>query len=691
MLEPAKPVPGTPETTVPDTPASLAPSPPQMNEPAALDIADADGATRDAIEAPAPVDGLESSRLSTKWVIKSSEPSQNGAVVVNPDAISVTDSFPPKPLNFIMIFGPSKSGKSFFMNALARRDGIFDVSPAAIPCTSGVDLSKTVVSLQGFTGTTTHVDSECTPCIGFVDVEGLGDRNPAHHVKLAIPPMLVSKVIIFNVKEVQRTTALDTLAVLRTAAKAVAPAESQEAYGHLIILVRDTYDNADEIYCMLFGVEEPDEEATHEDIEELEMRNLTRKKLKNIFKDIKVWCLPQPHADINENRSFALSDLKPEFHAKLDGLRKYMSGILTNPHKFGGRNIAGGVTLQPLVMSLCAAVSESKEVKPLSMMEGIEVQVAEELSNIGNENFGEALADFYPADVWSVEAMEDLLRRAQDDVLAEFVDATKDLQERGLEVAKKSLEQRIDAQAGMYRAAMDIDRIRMDESVRILNDAAFAQVEKQVSSVKLPITTPVAMWTKLCDSTFSRLQVDVAQQVNDVDLLPHVPAVLNRAEFEVAIQDKFERFYERNSLEQKVQDAAMDRKEAEDFTQKVLAIEARHREALERKFQAQAEEHSKSVKELEESLRRAEERSNMLEGRLRDQRTPQPQVTTYSAPSGYMYPDDDFGGGCSYYSHSGGGGGRTRIRSSWDAYRSEVKGRGLTQKQISAGYRKRKR
>lgn len=58
----------------------------------------------------------------------------------------------------------------------------------------------------------------------------------------------------------------------------------------------------------------------------------------------------------------------------------------------------------------------------------------------------------------------------------------------------------------------------------------------QASSVKLPITAPVAMWTKLCDSTFSRLQVDVAQQVNDVDLLPHVPAALNRAEFEVAIQ-----------------------------------------------------------------------------------------------------------------------------------------------------------
>lgn len=66
-----------------------------------------------------------------------------------------------------------------------------------------------------------------------------------------------------------------------------------------------------------------------------------------------------------ENRSFALSDLKPEFHAKLDGLRQYMSEILINPHKFGGRDIIGGATLQHLVMKVCAAVSECKAVKPL--------------------------------------------------------------------------------------------------------------------------------------------------------------------------------------------------------------------------------------------------------------------------------------------------------------------------------------
>lgn len=72
-----------------------------------------------------------------------------------------------------------------------------------------------------------------------------------------------------------------------------------------------------------------------------------------------------PRAHSSENKSFGLSDLKPEFHAKLDGLRQYMGEVLSNPHKFGGRNIAGGTMLQPLMKTLCAAVSDSKTVKPI--------------------------------------------------------------------------------------------------------------------------------------------------------------------------------------------------------------------------------------------------------------------------------------------------------------------------------------
>lgn len=99
----------------------------------------------------------------------------------------------------------------------------------------------------------------------------------------------------------QRTTALDTLAVLEHAARPVAVAESQDVYGHLIFLVRDTLDKADAIHRLIFGEEEADANAIYDD-EGRKRRNSTRKSLKNIFREIKGWCLPQPHSDINGER-----------------------------------------------------------------------------------------------------------------------------------------------------------------------------------------------------------------------------------------------------------------------------------------------------------------------------------------------------------------------------------------------------
>lgn len=113
-------------------------------------------------------------------------------------------------------------------------------------------------------------------------------------------------------KDVQRTTLLDTLAVLQRAANAVARAESQEVYGHLIILVRDTYDKADDINRLVFDVEVPHEDVEHEEVTAMELRNLHREKLNKTFQDVKVWCLPQPHSDINgksETNSHAIKCL----------------------------------------------------------------------------------------------------------------------------------------------------------------------------------------------------------------------------------------------------------------------------------------------------------------------------------------------------------------------------------------------
>lgn len=57
---------------------------------------------------------------------------------------------------------------------------------------------------------------------------------------------------------------------------------------------------------------------------------------------------------------------------------------------------------------------------------------------------------------------------------------SQDLIERVKGVAKKRLQEWIDRQAAAFRAAMEIDRMTMDESVRLLNEEAFVQVENEV-------------------------------------------------------------------------------------------------------------------------------------------------------------------------------------------------------------------
>ncbi|CAN0105455.1 unnamed protein product, partial [Ectocarpus sp. 12 AP-2014] len=200
---------------------------------------------------------------------------------------------------------------------------------------------------------------------------------------------------------------------------------------------------------------------------------------KRIFRDIKVWCLPQPHADINDNKNFLLSDLKPEFHARLEELREYMGGILTEPHTFGGRNIAGGATLQPLMGTLCDAVSTCKAVRPLSMMESIEVQVADSFSNRGVEEYEGILDEFDAADVWVVQEMEDRLQSARTIVLAGFDEATKDLQERVVAEATEALQGRMNDRAHAFRAAVEVDRITLNQKVEMINNMAFKDLEEK--------------------------------------------------------------------------------------------------------------------------------------------------------------------------------------------------------------------
>ena len=120
------------------------------------------------------------------------------------DGSAVVEEFPEKPLNLVTIWGAARTGKSFFLNALARVDGLFRVSGQMDPCTSGADLSMKLMSVNDLSkgdDTTPTVAgaslddpfSSEAPLVGFVDVEGQGDRHASYDVLLATPLLLLSK------------------------------------------------------------------------------------------------------------------------------------------------------------------------------------------------------------------------------------------------------------------------------------------------------------------------------------------------------------------------------------------------------------------------------------------------------------------------------------------------------------------
>ena len=87
------------------------------------------------------------------------------------------------------------------MNLLARREkgDIFPVSGGFKACTVGADMSKATVGLESFSRCSYAVGVEelaagGTPDIGFVDVEGQGDRHQAQDILLATPLLILSKM-----------------------------------------------------------------------------------------------------------------------------------------------------------------------------------------------------------------------------------------------------------------------------------------------------------------------------------------------------------------------------------------------------------------------------------------------------------------------------------------------------------------
>ena len=66
------------------------------------------------------------------------------------------------------------------------------------------------------------------------------------------------------------------------------------------------------------------------------------------------------------DRSVSVDEVKPAFATKLSGLRDTLSGILREPHQFGGQPVVGGVMFTSLLSDLCERVNQgAKDIVPL--------------------------------------------------------------------------------------------------------------------------------------------------------------------------------------------------------------------------------------------------------------------------------------------------------------------------------------
>lgn len=74
-----------------------------------------------------------------------SSPAGSEHVAVSAEASSAVGKLPQKPLNLITIWGAARTGKSFFMNALAgaTENDVFAVAGGSHPCTVGASISTT--------------------------------------------------------------------------------------------------------------------------------------------------------------------------------------------------------------------------------------------------------------------------------------------------------------------------------------------------------------------------------------------------------------------------------------------------------------------------------------------------------------------------------------------------------------------
>lgn len=66
------------------------------------------------------------------------------------------------------------------------------------------------------------------------------------------------------------------------------------------------------------------------------------------------------------DRRISLNEVDAKFTGEVDQLRSTLVRLVQEPHRFGGKSIYGGPTLESLLIDVCKAVNEgSKHISPM--------------------------------------------------------------------------------------------------------------------------------------------------------------------------------------------------------------------------------------------------------------------------------------------------------------------------------------
>ncbi|CAG8500672.1 21660_t:CDS:2 [Dentiscutata erythropus] len=200
-------------------------------------------------------------------------------------------------VNLISIFGQAREGKSTFMNILAGVNDdneIFKSSSATETVTTGVDISKTFVSLKEFSKLNDDPEIDNNILVGFVDTEGQGNKGEEFDLYLFSPILVTSKIVIFWWPgNLQINSILNSLGAITTSAKRITrDAQDQhqntKPYGHLHIIFKSW---------------NPCNDSTPEDIKKALLEpqtghrvdkehNNIRELLNDCFESIDIWLFP---------------------------------------------------------------------------------------------------------------------------------------------------------------------------------------------------------------------------------------------------------------------------------------------------------------------------------------------------------------------------------------------------------------